>query len=81
MAPNKAWSDRFLQPDGLHFSPTGQRAFYKMLNDFVWSNFQSARPDELPFHHLSWEGLDYGKSASQFTDEEKETKKKAAKRA
>ncbi|KAI8464125.1 MAG: SGNH hydrolase-type esterase domain-containing protein [Monoraphidium minutum] len=68
-APGGAWSGRFLLADGLHLNPEGQKAFYKMLNDFIWSNFESARPDNLPYHHPAWEGIKYDASAAQFEKE------------
>lgn len=60
------WASKYIHPDGIHLSAGGQEEVYQLLNGFIWTNIQQARPDSLPYHHLTWEAIRYNASAPQY---------------
>lgn len=70
LAPDGAWSDKFLLSDGLHFNDEGQAAVFRLVNDYVWSNVPAARTDALDYHHPTWEELRYDAYRQQFEAEQ-----------
>ncbi|GBF95364.1 isoamyl acetate-hydrolyzing esterase [Raphidocelis subcapitata] len=67
--PDRAWSEKLMQADGLHFNEEGNKWIANLMNNFIWSNVPAARTEALPYHHPSWEEVQYGASAAQFEAE------------
>lgn len=72
MAPDGGWSGKWLMEDGLHFNPMGQAMAYKLIINFIDVHIPEASAQKLPFHHYSWEELNYRDTAPQFEQERAE---------